>query len=83
MTVVEQVIAALTNLPDEQQAIVLDFVEFLRYKQQESISSQPEGDRTQPNRNQMREILKQVAGCMQNAPADLSTNPVYMEEFGQ
>ncbi len=27
--------------------------------------------------------LKQVAGCMQNAPADLSTNPAYMEEFGQ
>jgi hypothetical protein len=31
----------------------------------------------------MRAKLRQVSGCMQEAPADLSTNPAYMEGFGQ
>jgi Protein of unknown function (DUF2281) len=83
MTVAEKVIAALANLPDEQQAIVLDFVEFLGQKQQAAIAIKPESDRTIPDQDRLRETLKQVAGCMQNAPADLSTNPVYMKGFGQ
>jgi hypothetical protein len=79
MTVAEKVIAALANLPDEQQTIVLDFVESLSQKQQITIMD----DRPTPNLEAMRAKLKQVAGCMQNAPADLSTNPAYMEGFGQ
>jgi hypothetical protein len=83
MTVAEKVIAALANLPDEQQAIVLDFVESLNQKQQATIDPETMVDRPTPNLETMRAKLKQVAGCMQNAPADLSTNPAYMEEFGQ
>ena len=38
MTVSEKVIAGLADLPSEQQTVVLDFVEFLRQKQQSAIS---------------------------------------------
>jgi hypothetical protein len=78
MTVAEKVIAALANLPDEQQTIVLDFVESLGQKQPTAI-----GDYATPSLETMRAKLRQVAGCMQNAPVDLSTNPAYMDEFGQ
>jgi hypothetical protein len=83
MTVAEKVIAALANLPDEQQTIVLDFVESLNQKQSTAIASEKMDDRATPNLETMRAKLKLVAGCMQNAPNDLSTNPAYMEEFGQ
>jgi hypothetical protein len=83
MTVAEKVIAALANLPDEQQTIVLDFVQSLNQQQTTAIAPETAPDRPTPNLETMRAKLKQVAGCMQNAPADLSTNPAYMEEFGQ
>jgi phage portal protein BeeE len=83
MTVAEKVIAALANLPNEQQTIVLDFVQSLNQKQSVAIGPNTMNDRATPNLETLRAKLKQVAGCMQNAPDDLSTNPAYMEEFGQ
>jgi phage portal protein BeeE len=83
MTVAEKVIAALANLPDEQQTIVLDFVQSLNQKQSVAIGPNTMDDRATPNLETLRAKLKQVAGCMQNAPDDLSTNPAYLEEFGQ
>jgi hypothetical protein len=82
MTVTEKVIAALANLPDEQHRIVLAFVESLG-QQQAAIDQTTIADRATPSLETMRAKLKQVAGCMQNAPADLSTNPAYMDTFGQ
>jgi hypothetical protein len=83
MTVSEKVMAALADLPSEQQTVVLDFVEFLRQKQQSSTSLAIANSPTENNLESMRETLRQVAGCMDNAPADLSTNSDYMEGFGQ
>jgi hypothetical protein len=83
MTVAEKVIAALANLPDEQQTLVLDFVESLSQQQQTAITPETMTDRPIPNLEAMRTKLKHFAGCMQNAPADLSTNSAYMEGFGQ
>lgn len=83
MTVSEKVIAALADLPGEQQTVVLDFVEFLRQKQQPVISLSTTNSQTTNKLEAMRETLRQVAGCMENAPVDLSTNSDYMEGFGQ
>jgi len=83
MTVSEQVIAALADLPGEQQTIVLDFVEFLRQKQQSAMLLTTTNSQPEDKLAAMRETLRQVAGCMENAPADLSTNSAYMEGFGQ
>jgi hypothetical protein len=83
MTVAEKVIAALANLPNEQQTLVLDFVESLSQQQQTAITPETIADRPTPSPETMQIKLKQFAGCMQNAPADLSTNPAYMEGFGQ
>jgi Protein of unknown function (DUF2281) len=82
MSVTEQVIAALVELPDEQQTVVLDFVEFLRQKKRSSILAIPQQAET-PKLERMRETLRQVAGCVHDLPADLSTNPDYFEGFGQ
>ena len=83
MTVSEKVIAALADLPGEQQTVVLDFVEFLRHKQKSVIPPATTNNHTENTLEAMRETLRQVAGCMENAPADLSTNSDYMEGFGQ
>ncbi len=83
MTVSEKVIAALADLPGEQQTVVLDFVEFLRQKQLSSTSLATTNRHSEEKLESMRETLRQVAGCMENAPANLSTNSDYMEGFGQ
>jgi hypothetical protein len=49
----------------------------------ERMGGYPEGLLQGPVDESMRAKLRQVAGCMQDAPADLSTNPAYMEGFGQ
>lgn len=83
MTISEKVISALADLSGEQQTVVLDFVEFLRQKQQSALSLATTNTQTTNKLETMRETLRQVAGCMENAPADLSTNSDYMEGFGQ
>ena len=83
MTISEKVISALADLSGEQQTVVLDFVEFLRQKQQSALSLATTNTQTTNKIETMRETLRQVAGCMENAPADLSTNSDYMEGFGQ
>ena len=81
MSVTEQVMAVLSELPDEQQTTVLDFVEFLRQKKPSiAVVQQPS---LKPDLEAMRSTLRQVAGFAQNAPTDLSTNPVYLAGFGQ
>ena len=82
MSVAEQVMAALIDLPDEQQTVVLDFVEFLQQKKRSSMMGIPQ-QLPKPNPEVMRATLRQVVGCSQDSPADLSTNPVYLEGLGQ
>ncbi|MCY7408400.1 MAG: DUF2281 domain-containing protein [Alkalinema sp. CAN_BIN05] len=80
MSVAEQVMAALIDLPDEQQTVVLDFVEFLQQKKRSSMMGIPQ-QVPKSNLEVMRETLRQVVGCAKDSPADLSTNPVYLEGF--
>jgi sulfur transfer protein SufE len=82
MSVAEQVMAALVNLPDEQQTVVLDFVEFLQRKKRSSMMGISQ-QLPQSNLEAMRETLRQVAGCAQDSPSDLSTNPAYLDGLGQ
>ena len=81
MSVTEQVVAVLSELPDEQQTTVLDFVEFLRQKKPSIAAVQQPP--LKPSLEAMRSTLRQVAGCAQDAPTDLSTNPAYLEGFWQ
>ena len=83
MSVVEQVVAVLVDLPDEQQTAVLDFVEFLRQKKHLSLTLESTPQGSEPDLESMRETLRQVVGCAKNSPTDLSTNPDYLEGFGQ
>ena len=69
MTVAEKVIAALADLPDEQQTAVLDFVEALKQKRQNEIISQT------PIWEQLLTIAQQIPDQdWQTLPTDLSLN---------
>ncbi len=69
MTVAERVIAALADLPDEQQTAVLDFVEALKQKRQTEIASPT------PIWEQLLTIAQQIPDQdWQTLPTDLSQN---------
>lgn len=78
MSIEQAVIEKLRVLPPDKQQEVLDFVEFLegRAKQQE------------PNASRWTSITaleaaQSVMGVVGDGPTDLSTNPRYMDGFGQ
>ena len=78
MSIEQAVVEKLKVLPLDKQQEVLDFVEFLarKTKQQEESSSRW-ADMT------ALEAAQSVMGSVGDGPPDLSTNPRYMDEFGQ
>jgi hypothetical protein len=69
MTVAEKVIAALADLPDDQQTVVLDFVEALKQKRQTPIDPQT------PIWEKLLTIAQQIPDPdWQTLPTDLSLN---------
>ncbi len=69
MTVAEKVIAALADLPDDQQTAVLDFVEALKQKRQNEIISPT------PIWEKLLTIAQQIPDQdWQTLPTDLSLN---------
>jgi hypothetical protein len=85
MTQLEQlVVDTLRTLPLEKQQEVLDFVEFL--KARFSSASVVTAETTDPVLEEDRsfaEVAQKYIGCVEGGPEDLSTNPKYMEGFGQ
>lgn len=70
----------LQSLPPEQQQQVVDFIAFLRSKNQPSSFSQAElPDAAEQS---ALEAAGDLVGCL-NGPADLSTNQAYMQGFGE
>ncbi|HEY9629418.1 MAG TPA: DUF2281 domain-containing protein [Coleofasciculaceae cyanobacterium] len=72
----QQVLEILQTLPSIKQQEVLDFVEFLKSKQQISRS---EFERPMS----ALELAGDLVGSLQGGPSDLSTNQKYMEGFGE
>ncbi len=72
MTTEEKAIAALKALPPDKQQEALDFIEFLQMKLQQA----PEREVS------VLEAAGDLIGAVEG-PGDLSTNPKYMEGFGQ
>ena len=63
-------------LPPDRQQQILEFIDFL------AARSTPH---TQPKNLGLSalDLAGDIVGCVQDAPADLSTNPIHMEGFGQ
>jgi len=78
MSITEAVMEKLETLPLEKQQEVLDFVESLQSKLSNSLSPlMPE-----PQPISFLEAASEFIGCLEG-PGDLSTNPKYMEGFGE
>ena len=77
MTVAEKVIAALADLPDDQQTVVLDFVEALKQRRQTALakSSGTGIDSPTPIWEKLLTIAQQILDPdWQTLPTDLSLN---------
>jgi len=73
----EQILQSLEALPTESQLQVLDFVEFLRAKRQQAQTMEIE---IAPR--SFFEVAQASIGAGEG-PGDLSTNPDYMQGYGQ
>jgi hypothetical protein len=73
----EQILQTVETLSAEDQQQVLDFVEFLRAKRQQSKTTEPKRA-TQS----FFEVAQTTIGAGEG-PGDLSTNPDYMQGYGQ
>jgi hypothetical protein len=78
MTIEQAIIEKLRSLPLDKQQEALNFVEALQIdmKASSSTSSRWEG-------MSALESASEYAGCLEGGPPDLSTNPKYMEGFGE
>ena len=74
---VEQILQAVQDLPEEDQRQVLNFAEFLRAKYQKPVST--ENDTASES---FLDTARDAIG-MGEGPGDLSTNPTYMQGYGQ
>ncbi|TFI51585.1 DUF2281 domain-containing protein [Mastigocladus laminosus UU774] len=73
----EQILQTVEALSVEDQQQVLDFVEFLRTKRQKSRTVEPE-----IAHQSFFEVAKAAIGSGEG-PGDVSTNPDYMQGYGQ
>jgi hypothetical protein len=73
----EQILQTVEALPTQDQRQVLDFVEFLWAKRQQARTTESE---TAPR--SFFEVAQTSIGAGEG-PGDLSTNPDYMQGYGQ
>ena len=76
----QQVVQGIKGLPEAEQQQILDFVKFLIAKHQDfnGRSLSDEGEEPKSFAETARDIIGMGEG-----PGDLSTNPDYMEGYGQ
>lgn len=73
----QQVVQGLEALPEADQRQILDFVEFLKAKRQQA-ETRALGEKPKS----FAEVARASIGAVKG-PGDLSTNPAYMEGYGQ
>lgn len=73
----QQVVQEMEGLPEADQRQVLDFVEFLRVKRQQTKMRSSDKET-----KSFAEVARASIGAVKG-PGDLATNPVYMEDYGQ
>lgn len=62
------------SLPPDDQSKVVDFIHALRARRTASISTE-----ASPT---LFDRVKDLAGIIKDGPSDLSTNPVYLKDYG-
>jgi uncharacterized membrane protein YgcG len=72
----EQVLDNLRTLTNAQQQEVLNFILFLNQQRQRNIAQTTDS-------STFITAAQRYVGCLEGGPSDLSTNPKYMEGFGE
>ena len=83
MITLETAIAKIKQLPTEDQKEIIRFVAFLEFKSGKAITDQEEVEITEPKSISFAEAAKDLIGCLDGLPPDLSTNKTYVEGFGK
>ena len=80
MTILEQIHLHTQRLPPNIQREVLDFIEFLETRHTQSSPSASHAGAPAS----CLELAQNdgLVGCLQDAPADLSTNPRHLQDYG-
>lgn len=78
MSIEQTVVKKFRVLPLDKQQEVLDFIEFLESKARQQVTS---SDRWAGMT--ALEAAQRVMGVVGDGPPDLSTNPSYMDGFGE
>jgi hypothetical protein len=73
MTLEEKVLIILRTLSLDRQHEILDFAEFLKNRDETSHK--------EPSMSFL-DAAKNIVGCLEGGPSDLSSNKTYMEGFG-
>lgn len=81
MTMVDRIRIHTERLPQDMQREVLDFVEFLEPRRGRllPVASQRDGAPSCLDLAQAHGLV----GCIKDTPADLSTNPAYLQDYGE
>ena len=81
MTMVDRIRIHSARLPQDMQREVLDFVEFLEARRGRllPVVSQRDGVRSCLELAQAHGLV----GCIKDTPTDLSTNPAYLQGYGE
>ena len=93
MTPREELIQGISQIPDSlindwlklvrlSQTSDFDSVKRLKYIISQSLAHAPQHKVPDSSKPSAYELAKDLAGCVEGGPTDLSTNPKHMEGFG-
>ena len=88
MSIEQAVLEKMQALDSNRKQQVLDFVEFLQSRRDKSLSDSeaqflpPQIEKSDTLETSFLEAAHQFIGCLEG-PGDLSTNPQYMDGYGQ
>ena len=75
----QMIIDEFKKLSPEKQQEVLNFIEFLQYKEKQKQDIQHQEEKESIS---AYEAAKEFAGCVDGGPGDLATNKKYLEGYG-
>ncbi|MEH2260362.1 DUF2281 domain-containing protein [Nostoc sp.] len=75
----QMIIDELKKLSPEKQQEVLNFIEFLQFKEMQKQDVQHKEEKEPIS---AYEAAKEFAGCVDGGPGDLATNKKYLEGYG-
>lgn len=79
MTLLERIRIRSERLPLDKQREVLDFIEFLDARREQAAT--PADVARQASCLELAE-QQGLVGCLKDAPADLSTSPAHLRDYG-